>query len=231
MQLQSSVAPVVSQLHEQYRPGTWAEVVGQDKVLARIQTLRARGLSGRAYFISGGSGTGKTTIARLLAAEVADDWCVQELDAGGVTVSELERLERELRTFGMSEDGRRGRAVIVNECHALRGPAIRQLLVMLERIPSHVVWIFTTTTDGAESLFADCDDASPLLSRCVRLELSRRDLAKPFAERALSIAETEGLCSAVERAVLLAKLVRLCQAHRNNMRAVLQDVEAGALLD
>ncbi len=36
------------QLHEQYRPSTWDDVVGQDKPLARINALRKRGLSGRA---------------------------------------------------------------------------------------------------------------------------------------------------------------------------------------
>ena len=59
------------QLYEQYRPTTWAEIVGQDKVIARIEHLRLRGLAGRAYWIAGQSGTGKTTIARLLASENA----------------------------------------------------------------------------------------------------------------------------------------------------------------
>jgi len=49
-------------------------VVGQDNTLKRIEVLRRRGLSGRAYWLSGQSGTGKTTIARLIAAEIADDF-------------------------------------------------------------------------------------------------------------------------------------------------------------
>ena len=51
-------------LTEQYRPQAWADVVGQDKIVQRIQALAKRGLAGRAYWISGQSGTGKTTIAR-----------------------------------------------------------------------------------------------------------------------------------------------------------------------
>jgi hypothetical protein len=69
------------QLHEQYRPKTWAEVVGQEKAIAKINALRPRGLAGRAYWISGQSGTGKTTIARLLAREVADPINIDEVDA------------------------------------------------------------------------------------------------------------------------------------------------------
>src|SRR5713101_7825690 len=178
-------------LTEQYRPQAWADVVGQDKVVQRIQALAKRGLAGRAYWLAGQSGTGKTTIARLIAAEVADEFCVQEVDAAGLIVSALRDLEQDMSVRGWGDKS--GRAYVVNEAHALRKDVIRQLLVLLERIPAHVVIVFTTTTEGQDSLFEDYDDASPLLSRCLRLDLARRDLAKAFAERAKKIAEQEGL--------------------------------------
>ena len=74
-------------LTEQYRPKSWAEVVGQEKVVNRLLALRKRGLAGRAYWLSGQSGTGKTTIARLIAADVAEEFCIQEVDAAGLTVA------------------------------------------------------------------------------------------------------------------------------------------------
>jgi replication-associated recombination protein RarA len=86
-------------LTEQYRPQTWADVVGQDKVVQRIQALAKRGLAGRAYWLSGQSGTGKTTIARLIAHEVADEFCIQEVDAAALTVGELQALEREMHVL------------------------------------------------------------------------------------------------------------------------------------
>jgi hypothetical protein len=154
---------------------------------------------------------------------VAGEWDVDEFDAQALTPARIADIERTLAFRGMSERG--GRAVIVNEAHGLRKEAIRQLLVTLERIPAHVVWVFTSTVEGTESLFEDCDDASPLLSRCLRLDLARRDLAKPFAERCKAIAEAEGL-----NGQSLEKYVRLIQKHRQNLRAALQEIEAGGML-
>jgi len=135
-------------LTERYRPQTWSEVVGQDKVVQRILALRKRGLAGRAYWLSGQSGTGKTTIARLIAQEVADEFCIQEVDAAGLTVAQLKDLEREMQVAGW---GKGGRAYLVNEAHALRKDVIRQLLVVLERIPSHCPRDCWINGQGAES--------------------------------------------------------------------------------
>jgi replication-associated recombination protein RarA len=209
-------------LHEEYRPRDWSDVIGQDKAIKRVAALRRRGLSGRAFWLTGASGVGKTTIAKLIASEVADDPFIQEFDANYLTATTLRECERQC---WLSATGKGGRAFIVNEAHGLRRDVIRTLLVMLENLPSHVVWIFTTTKDGQDGLFEDQIDAHPLLSRCVTLSLTSQGLCKPAAQRLKSIAEAEGLDGQPVDAY--EKLLKRC---KNNLRQAIQEIEAGAML-
>jgi len=53
-------------LAEKYRPQTWADVVGQEKVVARLKTLAdSGGLGGRAYWLSSQSCTGETALIHV----------------------------------------------------------------------------------------------------------------------------------------------------------------------
>ena len=54
-------------LSDKYRPKSFAEVIGQDKAVTILKRLTSRAWGGRAYWLAGNSGTGKTTLAWVLA--------------------------------------------------------------------------------------------------------------------------------------------------------------------
>lgn len=210
-------------IFEKWRPRSLDEIVGQPKAVEQVRRLESRGaISGRAYWISGASGTGKTTLARIIAGMVAGEWAVLEFDAADqVGTGEFDTADQWLKTYSL---GKGGRAVIINEAHGLRKGIIRQLLGLLERLPEHTVVIFTTTKDGQDALFEDCDDSGPLLSRCIRIALTNQGLAKAFGARVAQIAREESLGELDEGAA-----VKLAQRCRNNFRAMLTELEAGTL--
>lgn len=213
------------QLWEKYKPNSWSELVGHKQVDRTVQLHKDRGtLGGRAIYISGPSGSGKSSIAWLIATEVADPWNIRVMDAGPLTGNRVLELEDSLATFGMGE--KTGRAVIINEAHALRGEAIRQMLTCFEggRIKEHCLWILTTTADGHKQLF-DGIDADPLLSRCLCFQLRSAQYLEAFARRLQEIAEAEGLGGAEPR-----EYVELAKRCRVNFRAMLSALEAGEML-
>ena len=211
------------QLYEKYRPKTLNDVLGQSKAIKVINRLIQNGAGGRCFWISGASGTGKTTLAKIIADHIADEWFVNEFDsADSLSVSAIDKIEQDMHHFA---SGKGGRAFIVNEAHGLRKPVIRRLLGLLERIPEHCCFIFTTTKEGEAGLFEDQIDASPLLSRCTKIQLTNQGLAKVFAEHCRSVATAEGL-----NGKPVESYIKLAQRCKNNCRMMLQEIESGVML-
>lgn len=211
-------------LTEKYRPATLNAVLGQDKavkVLKRLHSIDS--LDGRAYWISGKSGTGKTTIARIVAGMTAESFNIREMDAGEVTAGLVREwaYDQHMRPMG----NLRSRAYIINEAHGLRQDTIRALLVWLEELTPYSVVIFTTTTEAQMQFESAKIDSSPLLSRCMNLPLASKGLAEPFAKQMEAIAVAEGLDGAPK-----TSYARWFKDNGLNLRAAIQFVEAGNML-
>lgn len=217
-------------LDKKYRPAALAEVIAQDKAVKLINRFiepeykGLPGICGRAFYITGKSGTGKSTIAEIMAAMVADPIYIDRVNGRDLTVNFIKELiYHKWAVYPMAQ--KQGCALIVNESHGLQKPVIEFLLDVLENIPANVLIIFTTTIDG-DDLFQGQADSGPFASRCVDISLDQRNLAKPFAAELKRIAELENLDGQPIEAY-----VKLCKENRNNFRACLMEIDSGKMLN
>ena len=171
-------------IYRRFRPETFDNILGQSHVVKVLRNQIDTGNTGHAYLFSGTRGTGKTTIARLLAKGVnclaeSDRPCgeckncedikngtfvdVVEIDAASNNSVDNVRELRESVIYPPSVG--RKKVFIVDEVHMFSKSAFNALLKTLEEPPSHVMFILATTEPGKLP--------ATILSRCLRFDFKR----------------------------------------------------------
>lgn len=213
-------------LHSEYRPKLWAEFIGQPKAVAIAQTVvrshwmkveAAQAKDGLAITISGPSGTGKSTMAQLLAVDFGAtgmDLMVVDGDSPVNIIRELDQSGGFLNTRPWNK----AKAIIVDEAQNLTKAGVQAWLTRLERLPKWALVVFTTTSE-VESMFGEA--SGPFARRSINLGFTNQGLAPLYAKRAQEIAEREGLGGAASKAYL-----RLVQDCKNNFGMVLERIQA-----
>jgi len=145
----SAATPVKTEaIHTKYRPKRLKDVLGQDAIVKSIQATLKSGAPNHTYLLTGPSGTGKTTLARIIAAEMGcDPATLIEFDAASKSgVDDVREVTASLRYNGFGDNPSKG--VIVDECHRLSKQAWDAFLKITEEPPEHVYFFFCSTEPG-----------------------------------------------------------------------------------
>lgn len=215
-------------LYRKYRPLTFESVVGQQHIVSTLEHAVAEGRLSHAYLFCGPRGTGKTTMARILAKSLLcekaeavratgasgcnpDGTCpecaaiaegthpdVYELDAASRTGVDNVR-EEIINSVGFAPVRGAYKVYIIDEVHMLTTAAFNALLKTLEEPPSHVVFVLCTT-DPQKIL-------ETILSRCQRFDFHRISNAD-IVGRLRYICEQEGFAFDDEALDIVARHAR-----------------------
>jgi DNA polymerase-3 subunit gamma/tau len=203
-------------LARKYRPQTFEQVIEQNHVIRTLSNAISADRVAHAVLFSGPRGTGKTTVARILAkamnckkgpisepcnrcrscAEITSGNAVDVFEIDGASNNSVDQV-RELReNIKYMPAHSLYKIYIIDEVHMLSVPAFNALLKTLEEPPSHVMFIFATTEPHKIPI--------TILSRCQRHDFRRLSL-NSMIEHMAHICREENFKIADESLVLIAR--------------------------
>ena len=131
-------------LYRKYRPENFGEVIGQDHIVKAISGALEAGKVAHAYLLCGPRGTGKTTIARIIAKELGTSVNdIYEMDAASNRgIDDVRNIKENVNTMPFDS---KYKVYILDEVHMFTKDAWNALLKTIEEPPSHVIFILATT--------------------------------------------------------------------------------------
>jgi len=191
-------------LARKYRPKTFEEVIGQKPTVQTLQNAIKAGRIGQAYIFAGMRGTGKTTVARILAkalncqhgptptpcnacefcTEINEDRSVDVLEIDGASSRSVEEVGPIRDTAKYKPIHSRYKVITIDEVHMLSTHAFNALLKTLEEPPDRTVFIFATTEFHKVP--------STIISRCQHFEFKKIS-HKEIINHLLNISRKENL--------------------------------------
>ncbi|SHH19420.1 DNA polymerase III subunit gamma/tau [Thermosipho atlanticus] len=190
-------------LYRKYRPKTFSEVIGQEHVKRLFINSLKNNMVSHAYIFAGPRGTGKTTVARILAKSLNCEnridiepcnkcsSCISIDNGNFMDVYEIDAASnrgideiRKIRdTVGYHTAQGKYKIYIIDEAHMLTKEAFNALLKTLEEPPQNVIFILATT--NPEKI------PTTIISRCQVIDFKNIELNK-IVERLKYISEKEG---------------------------------------
>ncbi len=191
-------------LYRKYRPTTFDEVRGRDNIVRTLKNQISTGRIGHSYLFCGTRGTGKTTIAKIMARAVNCEnpqdgnpcgvcpVCQATLQDANMNVVEMdaasnngvEDVRNIIDEVSYSPTLGKYRVYIIDEVHMLSPAAFNALLKTLEEPPSYAIFILATTEPNKLPI--------TILSRCQRYDFGRIPTAI-IKQQLQDIARKEGL--------------------------------------
>ena len=199
-------------LYRKYRPSNFNEIAGQQVIVKTLKNAISNDRLSHAYLFTGPRGTGKTSIAKIVAktinCENLNDFipcdkcksCLEFNSKNDIDIIEIDAASnngvdeiREIRNkIDLVPSFSKYKVYIIDEVHMLTQGAFNALLKTLEEPPSHIIFILATTEPHKIP--------TTILSRCQRFDFKRISL-DDIVKRLEYIASSEGL--SISRNVLL----------------------------
>ena len=203
-------------LARKWRPGNFAEMVGQQHVLQALVNALESGRLHHAYLFTGTRGVGKTTVARILAkclncdtgvtatpcgecgacAEIAEGRSVDLIEVDAASKTKVEDTRELLENVQYTPTHARYKIYLIDEVHMLSNHSFNALLKTLEEPPPHAMFLLATT--DPQKLPAT------VLSRCLQFNLKNMQ-PEQIVTHLEHILDAESVSADAEALALIAR--------------------------